>query len=356
MERKPMALYDYNVCIVKKMGDRYKLSLLSACARGGIEQSGYNEYFDNSIVGQIEYIKKYAVHRSSGGDDYQRLDNNISRARAKIQEYVLCNDWQYFVTLTLDKNKYDRHDLDTFKKDLGMFINNSNKLRGSKLSYLLIPEQHEDGAWHMHGLINGLMDSELHELDRNYFDKHTHGKIPKYIMDKWKRGGKVYAWTKYADKFGYITLDVVRDSKRIASYIKKYITKDMAHNMQDCNKRLYLASRGLKTAEKLSKGHLHDVDDLKADLDADTSYCIDGQYCKTIWLDDTPENQLLIGTYFEPVRYNDMTKVSKRDEISNLEKSRVWKHEETLEEIEKIFDHDSHDICGYRNPYYKDGE
>lgn len=353
MKCKQNQVYDYNVCVLKRMGTRYKLSLMSACIRGGSEKSGYNETFDNSIVGQIDYIKKYSVQRSTGGDNFKKLENNISRARAKIQEYALCNDWKYFVTLTLDKSKYDRHDLDKFKKDLGVFINNRNRDQGNKLAYLLIPEQHEDGAWHMHGLINGLKESEIHELNQEYFDKHTKGRVPKYIMDKWKKGGKVYAWTKYADKFGYITLDVVRDTKRITSYIKKYITKDMANNMQDCNKRLYLNSRGLKTADKLAKGHLPKMDDMINELNGDTTHYIDGQYVKTIWLDDNKENCELIEKYLDVVRFNGMNILQNKDDIKNHELKKIWKHEESLEEIEKMFSSSDNVIAGRTNPWFK---
>lgn len=31
-----------------------------------------------------------------------KLDNNISRARSKIYDYAICNEWQHFVTLTVN--------------------------------------------------------------------------------------------------------------------------------------------------------------------------------------------------------------------------------------------------------------
>ena len=37
-----------------------------------------------------------------------KLDNNLSRAKAIIFDYSMANDFDYFVTLTLDRLKYDR--------------------------------------------------------------------------------------------------------------------------------------------------------------------------------------------------------------------------------------------------------
>lgn len=77
-----------------------------------------------------------------------KLDCNYSRARNMVLQYALCNHWDWFFTGTLDKEKYNRHDLDRFSKDLTQFIRDKRKVYGTQVQYLLIPEHHADGAWH----------------------------------------------------------------------------------------------------------------------------------------------------------------------------------------------------------------
>ena len=73
-----------------------------------------------------------------------------------MTEYALCNNWEYFVTLTIDKKKQDRYNLQNYIHDLGVWIGNYNKKYNTKLKYLLIPEKHKDGAIHCHGLFSGV--------------------------------------------------------------------------------------------------------------------------------------------------------------------------------------------------------
>ncbi len=38
----------------------------------------------------------------------EKLANSISRSRQKVFEYAYCNDWDWFVTMTLDPKKYEQ--------------------------------------------------------------------------------------------------------------------------------------------------------------------------------------------------------------------------------------------------------
>jgi len=79
----------------------------------------------------------------------------------------MCNDWTHFITCTLDKDKYDRYNLPVFQKDLSQFLRNQRKKYKAEIKYLLIPEQHKDGAWHMHGLLQGLKECMLSDFSEN---------------------------------------------------------------------------------------------------------------------------------------------------------------------------------------------
>lgn len=134
-----------------------------------------------------------------------KLDQSISRARARIFELAICNPWEFFVTLTLDPARYDRRDLPAFRRDLSQWIRNQRRLHGCDFRYLLIPEMHRDGAWHMHGLVAGLRESAFEFNANGYLD-----------------------YPPYRDRFGFISLSRVRVPEAVARYITKYVSKDLA--------------------------------------------------------------------------------------------------------------------------------
>ena len=47
----------------------------------------------------------------------------------------------------------------------------------------------------------------------------------------------------------------IDDIERCASYISKYISKDLADSIKELNAHLYYASNGLKKAERIYRGH-----------------------------------------------------------------------------------------------------
>ena len=174
----------------------------------------------------------------------KKLDESISRARSKIFEYAICNEWEFFVTLTLDKNKMDRYDLSEYIKKLGQWIRNQRRT-GLDLKYLLIPEQHKDGAWHMHGLFNGFREQDLREftLKEN---------IPLYMKNLICEGRKLYDVPKYREKFGFVSVERVKNQMAISKYITKYVSKALRYDLdREKEKKLYYVSRGLKTSEKI---------------------------------------------------------------------------------------------------------
>ena len=87
----------------------------------------------------------------------------------------------------------DRYDLDEFIRKLGVYIRNNRRLKGSKIQYLLIPEQHKDGAYHMHGLIKGINPEELvkFKLEDN---------IPMMIKALIQCNRVIYNWIPYNKK------------------------------------------------------------------------------------------------------------------------------------------------------------
>jgi len=218
--------YDYDVAYLKKYGDRYKVQVLKCARKKGVSSINYN---------------------SKGTVNDKKLDCNIRRAKNTVKELVLCNDWEYFVSLTLDKQKYDRYNLQKFNKDLSQYIRDLRKKYRADIEYLLIPEQHKDGAWHMHGFLMGLPKTEL-----EIFDKEQ--RLPYYILDRLKNGAEIYNWVGYQDRFGFCSIEPIRDRDRVSSYVTKYITKDLASSVKELNAKMYYCSRGLRRAKVIKKG------------------------------------------------------------------------------------------------------
>lgn len=107
-----------------------------------------------------------------GGGDYASVEREAQKYRDLengygpfiIFELALCNDWEWFVTLTLNPEYHDRKDLKSYKKKLLTWIKNYNRTQKTNIKYLLIPENHQDGSWHMHGLMMGIPEEHLREF------------------------------------------------------------------------------------------------------------------------------------------------------------------------------------------------
>lgn len=194
--------------------------------------------------------KEHRSGRKNTGANTRKLECNLSRAKSKIFELALCNDWEWFVTLTLNPQKFDRTDLRTYKTKLSTFIKNYNRIHNTNIKYLLIPELHRDGvSYHIHGLMMGLPTEHLHEFTENE-------KLPIKILIEIAHGHKLYSWPAYAKAFGYISISKIKNIESVSKYITKYITKDMFSTKIALNDHVYYCSKGLKRAETIYQGPL----------------------------------------------------------------------------------------------------
>ena len=189
-----------------------------------------------------------------------RFAASLARSRAAVFELALCNDFTLFVTCTLDALKRDRNDLQAFRKTFTQFIRDQNKKRpdGQKIEYLLIPEQHKNGAWHMHGLFKGLeVGKDIVKNEHGYFD-----------------------WYEYRKRFGFFSCSKIKNAEACSKYITKYVTKSMTSDKSvtdiDAGCHLYYASQGLKKRETLVR--------YAADECPVTDWDFENEYVKIGWL------------------------------------------------------------------------
>ena len=91
------------------------------------------------------------------GEKRMRTDS-VKRAIDKAFEIGLANQFRYFITLTLDKEKIDRYDTAKIYPKLRVWL--SNMVQRHKMNYLLFPEYHKprpgetECAIHFHMLAN----------------------------------------------------------------------------------------------------------------------------------------------------------------------------------------------------------
>ncbi len=171
----------------------------------------------DSIYRGVEFEKQ-----CQGGE--RSLENSLKRTKTKIYELAQANKWKWFVTLTFNPDLIDNSDYNLLASKLNDYFSNLKKRVCPNLKYLIVPELHKDGKkYHFHGLLadcGGLIFQD----SGHYIDG-----IKQYNLFQWKYG---FSWCS-----------IVNCNKRVASYITKYITKDLLCTLS--NKKRYWCSRNL---------------------------------------------------------------------------------------------------------------
>lgn len=169
-----------------------------------------------------------------------KLPAALSRARRVVLEIGLCNQWEYFCTFTISKDKHDRFNLVKWRDTFTQWLRDQRK-KGYEIKYLLVPERHKDGAWHMHGFFSG-----VGPLLVPFREERKQGlKVPDKLVEK-----GYYDWPAYREKFGFCSFGVLHDPVAAAFYIIKYLTKEMQSSSMAVGLHLYYCVQGLNRSEK----------------------------------------------------------------------------------------------------------
>ena len=73
---------------------------------------------------------------------------SIRRSKKTVQDIIISNKWDYWVTFTFSPKQGDRYSWQYCVKRLRLWLK-----RQTNLDYIIVPEKHKDGAYHFHGLI-----------------------------------------------------------------------------------------------------------------------------------------------------------------------------------------------------------
>ena len=192
-----------------------------------LHKKGERNPFDGKVCKEILVdIKDYKNHVD---------EVSIKRTKKKVYDYAKSNEWEWFVTFTFSPDKVNRYNYDECTKYLSKWFNNL-KRSSPALSYLVVPEQHKDGAYHFHGLFSGINERQIVWTGK-YVIKRVRGLRSKFVRTK----EKIYKIGSY--KLGWMTATRVREMEKVTSYITKYITKDMLNGLH--GRKRYWCSRNL---------------------------------------------------------------------------------------------------------------
>lgn len=221
------------------IADRYKYGTLTIHKDGSVDvfipDTPYDRHqapIDTQPTDKSNWTEEQIRER-----DLENMDRSTRRARKGIREHILNNKHTHFVTLTYDLKKYPTNEK-RFKR-MGTVLKELRRKYG-KFDYCLVPEFHEEGE--SAGLIHwhGAMNLEGFDLTRA-----TNFHTKKELFDK--QGRKLFN-LDYWDSTGLSTLSEIDNTRKIANYVTKYITKNI-ESVVGKGKKKYWSSRGEKPVQ-----------------------------------------------------------------------------------------------------------
>ena len=189
-------------------------------------------YDESYIIGSDDNQQVPTFSDDSRTDEMIQADKehsafmNLMRTRNKIQDYCLSNDFDMFWTLTFRNER--ENDQKAFNR-LSEWLKYMKKKYG-KFDYIFIPERHKDGCIHFHGVTGGF-NCDLVKAEKDGREIRHNGHMV-YNCANWN--------------YGYSTVTKIRDKRKTASYITKYVTKNLSQDIVGKGKKKYWSSRGLR--------------------------------------------------------------------------------------------------------------
>lgn len=138
----------------------------------------------------------------------ESVDRAHRRARAQLRRLALCNDFRWFVTLTIDPEKIDSYDTAAVMRRVSQWCSNQVKRRG--LRYVLVPERHKSGRVHFHGFFSDCLEA----VDSGHKDAAGH---TVYNLPGWGYGftTAIELYGNYSAAVGYVCKYIGKDSEKI---------------------------------------------------------------------------------------------------------------------------------------------
>lgn len=197
----------YREDIISKRDSRYK-------------KESAREWVDNPFTGERDCIVDDATAKYLERKAEHNMQRSISRTKQHLFAYSRQCRWEYFVTLTFSDEHVCREDFSECMKKARTWFNNQKKRYAQDLQYLIVPEQHKKGGWHIHGVISNVGNISFVDSGRVAIGKRSFVRNSKNAMYPtiYNLGG----W-----RYGFSTATQVQDAYKVSGYICKYITKEL---------------------------------------------------------------------------------------------------------------------------------
>lgn len=167
----------------------------------------------------------------SDEEQEMRTRKQIYAIRRRIKGYALINEFEWFVTLTLNPEKINSFDYNIAKTTLLKWCRLIRDKYG-KFDYLLIPELHKSGAIHFHGLLGDIPANFAEAVNPKTNTPVIRHERQVYNLEDWK--------------YGFSDCEKIESPERAASYITKYVTSALLTDKKMYNQKRYFCSQKLK--------------------------------------------------------------------------------------------------------------
>lgn len=217
----------------------------------------------------------------------RNLDNvrrSVQRTKQELYDILKCNDFEFFLTVTFDKNKIDRLDDIKTRREWTRWSFNF-KRRFPNAYYVAVPEYHDNGGLHFHILVGGCSLQDFNPV--HAYDKKHNRYL--YVTKGVCKGDKIYNVLDWS--VGFSTLTVIKNKDACRHYVAKYISKQWCDDRFFGKKRYYASRNIIKPVVEKVTVLPHDCDVWEVPL----KYQID-------YID--PLKQYGVFTYKPPKKYD----------------------------------------------------
>ena len=226
-------LTDYNFDAIFSNADDVKLNYRNKFRiKRVISENEFKVYENPNPRGNR--LCSFGLNKLQGFQNFSNSENARFSSRNRLVELIKANpDFCYFFTGTFDPKKWNSKNFQEIYKPLRRFLQNKG------IKYILVAELHQSGAIHFHGVFNETVEPFLENFDLSK-------KLPKRIRDGiLKEDRKLFNFPSYAKRFGWVSIEKIRNLDAVACYVSKYITKSFEDEKNRISYRRFFASKNL---------------------------------------------------------------------------------------------------------------
>ena len=161
---------------------------------------------------------------------------SLYRTKGVIQDLIYNNEFNYWLTLTFDKSRFDSSNRDFV---VGAFRDLRRWFNSVDIKYVAVLEKHSSGGFHIHIILNAPSNFHL-----DYWSPAINRKVGAATYGR-KLEGKYDSFSKWSYGFSNL-IKIANDydsTFKIANYLRKYMTKEL---FDELGRKRYWSSKGLK--------------------------------------------------------------------------------------------------------------